>query len=88
MTQNEQILKHLRDGNAIDPMSALNLFNCWALRSRICEIEGKSEHPKMLAGDEVVVRGWAETPSGKRHRTYSLINSKAAAEWDRMKVKA
>lgn len=88
MNQNELILKDLRAGITQDPMFALKEYGCWALRSRICEIEGKSAHPRMLSADELIVRGWGETPSGKRYRTYSLINSKVAAAWDRMKVKA
>ena len=87
-SQNDLILKDLRAGMTLDPLLVLRRHNSWNLRSRISEIEGKSGHVRMLVGDELIARGWATTTEGKRHRTYSLVNSKTAAEWDRMRVKA
>lgn len=38
MTQNEQILSHLKEGRAIDPLTALNKFSCFRLAARIKEL--------------------------------------------------
>lgn len=82
-TQNELILKHLREGKKIDPMSALKLFGCWALSSRIAEIKGKSGHKRMLKKNEIIVSETVKS-KGRHYSKYSLVNSKAAAEWDRV----
>lgn len=88
MTQNEAILKHLRDGKKIDPMTALQLFGCWALSSRIAEIKGKSGHVRLLKKNEIIVSKMVKATGKRRYAQYALVNSKAAAEWDRMRAKA
>lgn len=77
MSQNEQILNHLRQGNSIEPLQCLEQFNCFSLRSRISEIEGKSGHPCLLKPGEVIVREWAEG-NGKRWRRYRLATQQDA----------
>lgn len=37
-SQETKILDFLRQGQTLDPMSALRLFNCWALSSRVADL--------------------------------------------------
>ena len=62
-TQANQILGYLRDGNRVTPLDALNLFGCFRLAARVCELRKA---------------GWAiserkiKTSTGKRVAEYSL----------------
>lgn len=62
-TQANQILGYLRDGNRVTAITALNLFGCFRLAARICELRKA---------------GWAiserkiKTTTGKRVAEYSL----------------
>ena len=38
MTQEDAILNDLRAGNKLSPMGALQKFNCWALSSRVSDL--------------------------------------------------
>ena len=38
MSQNNDILRHLKTGNSITPIDALNLFGCFRLAARIYEL--------------------------------------------------
>jgi len=38
MSQNQQILKHLKSGKTLTPLQALGLFDCMRLAARIEEI--------------------------------------------------
>ena len=38
MTQSDQILAHLKSGNSITPLEALNLFGCFRLGARILDL--------------------------------------------------
>lgn len=38
MNQTEQILEHLKAGNSITPLEALNLFGCFRLSARIKDL--------------------------------------------------
>lgn len=72
-SQNCRILEYLRAGGELDPLTALRLFDSWALRSRICEIEGKSGHRKMLDGEEFIARvPVCNSKTGKRYMSYRL----------------
>ena len=44
MSQENDILAHLKSGLPLDPMEALRKFNCWALSSRISDLKKKG-HP-------------------------------------------
>jgi len=41
MSQNNDILRHLKAGNSITPIDALNLFGCFRLAARIYELRTK-----------------------------------------------
>jgi len=45
MTQEKQILDHLKSGRAITPIEALDLYGCFRLASRISDL--KKEHTKI-----------------------------------------
>lgn len=64
-TQKQQIMKALRNGETLSPLDALNRFGCFKLSTRIGEIERENH-------DIYIVRGWLETETGKRVRTYRL----------------
>lgn len=38
MSQNQQILKHLKSGKSLTPLEALKRFGCWRLSGRILEL--------------------------------------------------
>ena len=38
MSQNQDILRHLKAGNSITPLDALNLFGCFRLAARIYDL--------------------------------------------------
>ncbi len=39
MSQKSDILEHLQKGNTISRLQALNVFGCFELRARICELQ-------------------------------------------------
>ena len=41
MTQAEQILRFMQVGKSITPISALNIFGCFRLGARICDLRQK-----------------------------------------------
>ncbi len=63
-SQNERILNHLKKGKSLTPLAALRLFNCWALSSRIAEINKPS---RIVKSELVKVKG------GKQVAKYSMI---------------
>lgn len=84
-SQNHMILQYMRQGGTVDPLKALRLFDSWALRSRICEIEGKSGHPKMLkAGESIVRLPVHNTKTGKRYKAYRLAVSRKGLKGARL----
>jgi hypothetical protein len=62
MSQNKKIEKFLKQGRSLTPMLALKLFNCWALSSRISELNKKGLNIK----SEMIER------DGKRFARYSI----------------
>jgi len=84
-SQNRMILQYMREGGTLDPLKALQLFDSWALRSRICEIEGKSGHPKMLqAGESIERMPVHNTKTGKRYKAYRLAVSQKGLKGARL----
>ena len=61
-SQNSRILRHLMMGKTLNPLQALNLFGCFRLASRICDIkkEGFDIVPKTV------------TKGGKHFTSYSI----------------
>lgn len=41
MSQEKQILEYLQAGNKITPIDALNMFGCFRLGARICDLRNK-----------------------------------------------
>jgi hypothetical protein len=41
MSQEKSILEYLQAGNRLTPLEALSRFNCWALSSRIADLNRK-----------------------------------------------
>ena len=74
MSQNTTILKKLRKGYRLDPLGVLREFNCWSLRSRICELEGKSGCHRMLKPNETIKRIPVKS-NGKRYMSYKLVTA-------------
>lgn len=62
-TQNYRIIKYLSRGRTLTPMSALRLFNCWALSSRVAELRPKGYRIK---------RRMVDLPNGKTVARYSM----------------
>ena len=50
MTQSQEnrILDHLESGQRLDPMLALRLFGCWALSSRIADLNRQGHNIKKI----------------------------------------
>lgn len=63
-SQNERILNYLQKGKSLTPLAALRLFDCWALSSRIAEINKPS---RIVKSELVKVKG------GKMVSRYSMI---------------
>jgi len=63
MTQEEQILDHLRKGYALTPLDALKLFGCLRLGARIWDLRRKGHNIEMKV---------IETPGGKHVAQYKL----------------
>ena len=53
MSQENKILEYLRSGNRLTPMDALRLFNCWALSSRVSDLNkhGAGIKSKLVKGN-------------------------------------
>ena len=47
MTQNQRIAKHLKAGKSLTPLQALAKFDCWALSSRIANLNAQGMGVKM-----------------------------------------
>lgn len=62
MSQNTKILNYLRKGHSLTPLEALSKFNCWALSSRIAELNAQGHQIK----SELVAA------KGKRFSQYSI----------------
>ena len=67
----KQIMKHLRNGETLDGIKALNLFGCWCLPQRISELR--------KAGEPIAGR-WATSETGKRYMVYYLPTATPATE--------
>ena len=64
-TQSKQILNHMRQGNSITPLEALNLFGCMRLGARIYDLSqaGHIIHREMVY----------DRKTGKRYARYRLL---------------
>lgn len=62
-SQNRLILRHLQMGGTITGIEALNLYGCFRLPSRICDLR------KMGIG---IKSKFVVLPSGKRVKEYSM----------------
>lgn len=62
-SQASKILEHLKQGNTITPMEALNLFGCFRLGARIWDLKDE--------GYNIVTE--TEENEGKRYAKYKLI---------------
>lgn len=69
MSQDEQILDHLRAGHTITPLDALAKFQCFRLGARIYEL--KRSH--LLRDGEKIVTETHTTTNGKRIARYRLV---------------
>lgn len=67
MSQKSDILEHLQKGNTISRLQALNIFGCFELKARICELEDDGH--KIHTDYEMVTKA-----NGKRKKMalYSL----------------
>lgn len=63
-SQNKKILTHLQKGKTIDPLSALNLFDCFRLSGRIYDLKQEGHNINC----EIVY-----TKKGKKYAEYSLV---------------
>lgn len=63
MSQNAQILKHLKAGKSITAMEAFRMFGVCVLHSRISELRGQGHRVNCQL---------VKTPSGKRVGKYRL----------------
>lgn len=64
-SQKSRILEHMRTGNSITPVEALNLYGCFRLGARIADIkaDGYLVHTEMIK----------DPRTGKRYAQYSLV---------------
>jgi hypothetical protein len=63
MSQEQQILNHLRSGKHLTPIEALNRFQCFRLGARIHELK-QAGHP--------ITSTMVELPNGKRVASYRM----------------
>ena len=63
MTQNAQILAHLKTGKRITPLDALREFGCFRLGARVFELKAEGHN---------ILKEMIETDSGKRVAEYRL----------------
>ena len=64
-TQNYKILNYLRRGGRINPLKALNLFDCFRLAARIADIKAW--------GEEIASEMVKNNKTGKRYKEYWLV---------------
>lgn len=62
MSQNDRIAAYLKKGNSLTPLTALKKFDCWALSSRIANLNARGMNIKA----ELVKK------NGKQFAKYSL----------------
>lgn len=65
MTQNEQILNYLKQGNTITPLEAFNMFGCFRLGARAYDLKSM--------GHDITSR-MITLENGKRVAQYRLEN--------------
>lgn len=63
MTQNAQILAHLKAGKRITPLDALREYGCFRLGARIFELKAEGHN---------ILKEMIETDSGKRVAEYRM----------------
>ena len=61
-SQNKQILKHLKSGNSISGIDALNKFGCFRLPARIHDLRRQGYN----------IRGIMVYDGNKRYKVYSM----------------
>ena len=64
MSQETDILNFMKEGNAINPMIALNKFGCFRLSARIMDLKKK---------DIKVISEMVDTYNGKRYKEYWIV---------------
>lgn len=64
ISQNTLILQHLQTGATLTGFEALELFKCFRLPSRVCDLK--------KAGHNIVGK-YIKTPTGKRIMQYRLV---------------
>lgn len=71
LSQEEAILRHLKSGQAITPLDALNLYRCFRLGARIYGLKklGHKIESQMI-----------KVASGKRVASYRLVHEKINPE--------
>ena len=62
-SHSEQILEHLRGGNKLTPLEALELFGCFSLSQRVTDLRKKGHK---------IITTMITTNSGKRIAEYHL----------------
>lgn len=65
MSQDQQILDYMLDGNKITPLEALHRFGCMRLGARIYDLQRK--YPALKIKSEII-----EVESGKHVAQYSI----------------
>lgn len=63
-SQNQRILNYLLKGGSLTPLKALRLFDCWALSSRISDLNKLGKY--VINSELITVKG------GKRVSKYSI----------------
>jgi len=63
MSQTNEILKHMQQGNTITPIEALSLFNCFRLGARIKDLRDSGH----------AITTHKQTENGKTFARYELI---------------
>lgn len=80
-SQNALICQHLRNGNSITPMEALDLFGCLRLADRIHDIKGQGFH---------IESNWVYF-NGKQYKEYFMPEAKPKKmtrfKWVKMWIK-
>jgi|11_taG_2_1085331.scaffolds.fasta_scaffold03773_16 hypothetical protein len=72
LTQNEQILNHLKNGKSITPLEALQEYGCFRLSARIYNLR--------LDGYNIITNNITE--NGKTFAEYTLLSSTLLKEKD------
>ncbi len=68
LTQNKQILEHLKKGNSITPLTALNLFGCFRISARIYNLRQD--------GHDIIKRTITSDHGDKHFAEYTLLKLK------------